>query len=302
MISPRCYAERRINPFLGVVQVIESDLGRALSTDGSNWEIQLYAERSFGWGSLGVSRQTSLYRYGVWSEQEGQACFPAPPQVDRELALSAARALIEAAQAAKAALPFPLRDGYERWLLDANANRRPIALLEAVNGGEPLATSRAARWSCATGEGLALDAAVRSALEAQVRLRAGQAMRTQWFRREADGSGMAMAVTANMPGQLTQSFGGYFLEADEFPELLLQEEWEDAGERERVALYVRTLAPRLLMLPLRHETRARLERVAATQALAVDRFHRLYPEVMDPALLLRLRVEAQLRRSREDRP
>ena len=55
------------------------------------------------------------------------------------------------------------------------------------------------------------------------------------------------------------------------------------------------MAPRLLMLPLRAETRARLERLASPQALAVDHFHRLYPRVMDEAWLVRLRVEAQLR-------
>jgi hypothetical protein len=53
------------------------------------------------------------------------------------------------------------------------------------------------------------------------------------------------------------------------------------------------------MLPLRATTRARLEQVAAHQALAVDRFHRLYPQVQDAALLVRLRVEARLRRTGE---
>ena len=299
MRATRRYAERRLNPFLGVIQVIESDLGRAISTDGQNWEIQLYAARSVGWGSLGVTKQSCLYRHGVWSEAEGLACFPSPPTVERESARAAAQGLIAATRAAQGALPFPLRDHYERWLLDASADQRPLALLEAVTGAEPLAQGRAPKWRCTTGESRGLDADGRTTLEAQVWARAGQASRGQWFRREPDGSGMALAARAVMPGQVNDALGGRYLDADDFPELLLWEGWEEAGEQERVGRYLAALAPRLLMLPLRATTRARLEQAAANQALAVDQFHRLYPQVMDSALLVRLRVEARLRRAGE---
>jgi hypothetical protein len=299
MTATRRYAERRLNPFLGVIQVIESDLGRAISTDGQNWEIQLYAARPVGWGSLGATQPFSLYRHGVWSEAEGLACFPSPPTVERERARLAGQGLIEAIRAAQGALPFPLRDRYERWLLDAGADQRPLALLEAVTGAEPLAQGRAAKWRCMTGESPGLDGDGRAALEAQVWARAGQASRGQWFRREPDGSGMALAARPAMPGQVNDALGGRCLDADYFPELLLWEDWEEPGDRDRVGQYLAALAPRLLMLPLRAATRVRLEQVAAPQALAVDRFHRLYPEVLDAALLVRLRVEARLRRAGE---
>ena len=299
MTAIRRYAERRLNPFLGVIQVIESDLGRAISTDGQNWEIQLYAARPVGWGSLGAARPFSLYRHGVWSEAEGLACFPSPPTVERELARVAGQGFIEAIRAARGALPFPLRDRYERWLLDAGAEQRPLALLEAVTGAEPLAQGRAPKWRCTLGESQGLDADGRAALEAQVWARAGQASRGQWFRREPDGSGMALAARAVMPGQVNDALGGRCLEAEDFPELLLWEGWEEAEDRDRVGQYLAALAPRLLMLPLGAATRARLEQAAADQALAVDQFHRLYPQVEDAALLVRLRVEARLRRAGE---
>ncbi len=299
MTATRRYAERRLNPFLGVIQVIESEVGRAISTDGHNWEIQLYAARSVGWGSLGAAQPFGLYRHGVWSEAEGLACFPSPPTVVREQASRSAQALIAAIRAALGALPFPLRDRYERWLLDASAAQRPLALLEAVTGAEPLAQGRAAKWRCMTGESPGLDGDGRAALEAQVWARAGQAGRSQWFRREPDGSGLALAARPVMPGQVNDALGGRCLEAEDFPELLLWEGWEEAGERERADQYLAALAPRLLMLPLSETTRARLEQAAAHQALAVDRFYRLYPQVMDSALLVRLRVEARLRRGQE---
>ncbi|MFZ1536793.1 MAG: hypothetical protein WAT23_05340, partial [Chromatiaceae bacterium] len=109
----------------------------------------------------------------------------------------------------------------------------------------------------------------------------------------------ALAARAVMPGQVHEASGGPCLEAEDFPELLLWEDWEEAGERERAGQYFAALAPRLLMLPLGAATRARLEQAAANQALAVDQFHRLYPQVMDSAQLVRLRVEARLRRGQE---
>ncbi len=300
MMASRRYAERRLNPFLGVIQVLESEVGRALSTDGNNWEIQLYAPRSVGWGHLGAAQSLELYRHGVWSEAEGLACFPRPPTQKREEANHAALTLIAAIRDALGILPFPLRDRYERWLLDARVPLRPLALLEAVTGAEPLAQGRAPRWRCVVGEFPGQEAEGRATLEAQVAARAGQAYRSQWFRRETDGSGIPLAAGPVMPGQVQDALGGTCLEAEAFPELLLWEGWEEAGERERVGRYLARLAPRLLMLPLSPATRARLEQMAADQASVVDRFHRLYPQVMDPALLVRLRVEARLRRGQEN--
>jgi len=47
----RAYAVRRVNPFLGVLQVIETPGGRAISSNGVVWEIELRTERSGMWGS-----------------------------------------------------------------------------------------------------------------------------------------------------------------------------------------------------------------------------------------------------------
>lgn len=45
----RCYALRRLNPFLGVVEVVETTFGRATSTNGLVWDIQLLTEVSADW-------------------------------------------------------------------------------------------------------------------------------------------------------------------------------------------------------------------------------------------------------------
>jgi hypothetical protein len=294
MNEPRRYARRRINPFLGVIQVIDSDDGRALSPDGYNWEIQLFAERRVGWGSLGTSTERRLYRYGVWSSAEGLACFPAPPMVSREEARRAAGVLVEAARASVQALPFPLLDRFELWLLDASPSGEPLALLDAATEAEAMPLRRARHWACATTEATGLADAVRTGLEGAVRARSGQGARSAWFRREASGDGVELAPGSGAPAQHRR------LPAGHFPELLLNEHWTEQGERELVERYLAWAAPRLLMLPMRGETRARLERTASAQSIVVDRFHRLYPQVVDPALIVRLRVEAQLRRGSEE--
>ena len=79
MATPTCYSRRRLNPFRGVEQVIETAAGRAVSTDGFNWELQLYVARPPAWGSLNTTPQHDLARFGVWSEAEGMARFPRFP-------------------------------------------------------------------------------------------------------------------------------------------------------------------------------------------------------------------------------
>ena len=48
----RSYAIRRVNPFLGVLQVIETEAGRAASGNGVVWDIEVRTEQSRGWGRL----------------------------------------------------------------------------------------------------------------------------------------------------------------------------------------------------------------------------------------------------------
>ncbi len=47
-MNTRCYAARRLNPFLGVVQVLETGTARAISVDSLNWQIQVKARQQPG--------------------------------------------------------------------------------------------------------------------------------------------------------------------------------------------------------------------------------------------------------------
>lgn len=63
--------------------------------------------------------------------------------------------------------------------------------------------------------------------------------------------------------------------------------------------YLHWQAPLLLMLPLPAERRRDLEHHAQQRPLAVQQYHRLYPEICDQAMLNKILVEAVLRKASE---
>lgn len=282
MSAARCHALRRLNPYLGVTQVIEIEAGRALSVDGLNWEIQVRAELPAGWGSLNRGRKESSYcRFAVWSAGEGFARFRTPPQLDRQAADRSADDLIAAIRAVP--VPFALTDTVECWLIEA-MRRKPLALLASRQPGMPLPDRVSRRWVAALNTGDAVEPVPReqlASLENWIDQHALPAC--LWIQRDEEGAGTMLDAQGRATDQC--------FAATDFPELPI-----DLSECDNTtsAAYVEWLAPRLLMLPLATETRARLEALAARQAVEVARFCRLYPAVCDPLLLNALRVQAQL--------
>jgi hypothetical protein len=83
-----------------------------------------------------------------------------------------------------------------------------------------------------------------------------------------------------------------------FPPCLIREDWQDTQQQVLCDLYIRRLAPRLLMLQgLPLPVRNRLEQAAREHVFEIERFHALYPEVVDHRLLTAARVEARMRRA-----
>jgi hypothetical protein len=285
-MSPRRYAVRRLNPFRGITRVVEVTDARAASTDGVNWELQVLTERPVGWGSLNLGRtETLYYRYGVWSEEEGVARYPVHPALERLRLHRSAERLVEALSAAPADRCDETTDRFECWQLDA-ADRRPLALLAAVTTAESIPAHVASRWHAAPGDAESLAGFGRERAEALERMVARRAGQISWFERKSDGSGQKVGAngTASLP-------------ADAFPELTITQTWPEPDAAAAVAEYIGWLAPRLLMLPLVEATRARLERVAATQPDEVAHFFHLYPAVRDSVLMNSLRVQARLNQS-----
>jgi len=296
-VNLRCHAQRQLNPFAGVLQVAETDLARAFSVNGVLWQVQVIAERpDHTWRSSGEMRIVrQFFNWGLWSAQDGMQQVSANPILDIGAMASAADQLTSALNQRLAELPFALSDRYELWCCDYRG--QPVALLGSACERQDAHASRG-RWlaSAADDDGfisshlLEAGQPTQSAhssrahaerLESLVRQRA---QARHWFRREDDGSG-------------TRLDSGERLAADAFPALGLSEDWPE-HEKPLVEDYLDWLAPLLLMLPtLDQARRAQLEQAALQRATLVADLYRLYPQVIEPALIEQARVEARLRRS-----
>ena len=271
---PSYYALRRVNPYRGVVHYVDIGDASAHTFDGFTWHLR--ADDGYGW----------VRPVGVWEEGVGL-----------KLGQPAGLGDIIAALETRPALPFPIFDTFELWLLDRESGL-PLALLATRRGGIEGVEKTGSEWHpfalSYTGFHSPIlarrDALIRNASDAHRDFLASmvnQAARphpmTQWFQRGQDGLGQGMAGL-----RLPYEWRSRQLGAVEFPELLVREDW---GRRENSRLeqsvindYHRWLAPLLLLWPrLSIATRTRLELEACEKPQWLARVHRLLPTMVNPA-------------------
>ena len=182
-----------------------------------------------------------------------------------------------------ASLPFPAADKFEYWLLDP-VDDTPLALIFSCTEGEQMGRfpSRP-EWTALPAAVMPIELTseekahsetpVNYRLERLVAERAGSKPRARWFQRRPS-------------------------EPDQFPPLMIREDWEEEVHREICQRYLSRQSTRLLMLHgLEHEVRKRLEQAAKSHAMEVYRFHSLYPEIADDKIMRTILVEARLRAS-----
>jgi hypothetical protein len=296
--APRYYGLRRVNPFLGVLQVVEVEGARALSPNGGRWQLELLSEiavRQPLWADIGpASPERRFFTFGVWSRTDGVRRLPVNPMLGDQSGHPGLAPLITALEAMPA-LPFPLADGLELWLLDGAG--MPLALVSALRGGSPPTLPHPPAWQAVATRDLrappAEDPPPAEAREVErlVAAAAGSPARAQWFRRGAAGDGVGLAGFRLGPG-----LEGRDLPAAAFPELLVREDWPDPSESNAVAVLIAWQAPMLLTLPgLTRPTRERLEPLASRRPLALYRQRRLLPEVIDRRTVDAALVQAVIR-------
>ncbi|MET0104293.1 MAG: hypothetical protein ABW072_04000 [Sedimenticola sp.] len=303
----RHYAVRRLNPFQGVIQVLQILNGRAISLDGVHWELQVESKRPDDlWGAESPGEPVLEYlQFGSWSESGGLRKVPAHPFLDLTGMMRTAEALIGQLKSETLSTPFPLVDRFELWLLDKK-QRLPLALIASSTVAPDTSIQAPGTWECADkvhgdfDSPNADDASPSdhgesdphphiSALERAVNAEAGDGV-SQWFERQPEGDGIGLVH----PGK--EELNGRLMKRDQFPELLLREKWNDRYEQLLVADYLAWTSPVLLELQLlSRETRQRLEQAAQRHALEVDANWRLYPEIIEQGFLKAARVEARLR-------
>jgi len=280
-VYPSYYALRRVNPYRGVVHYV--DIGEAIAHtfDGVTWHLR--ADDGYG-----------LVRpVGVWEEGVGL-----------KLGQLAGLEDIIAALETRPALPFPIFDTHELWLLDRESGL-PLALLATQRGNVKPADQLDSEWfpfvlsytgfhcdALARRDAVAIypSDAHRDFLARMVNHAARPHAMTQWFQRGQDGIGQGMA------GQrLPYEWRARQVRAEDFPELLVLESWNSRLEQSVITDYHRWLAPLLLLWPrLSQVTRARLEIEACEKPQWLARVYRLLPTILNPAQIQAGLVAARL--------
>lgn len=286
----RMYSRRLLLPFVGMVQIAEMDSARALSMDGMYWSIQYRLPPKPQAATNGNKRDpgstyTRIIGYNhaaVATVREGQLeNHPVHPALDAGAVRAATQLLFDAVKTAP--LPYPAADRYEYWLLDAS-DGSPLALLyTGMSEHEQELTPPRPEWHPMPASELKVEPPeppqsfyvppVNYRLEKLVEERAGTRPQAAWFERTG-------------------------LDQTDFPPCLVREDWQNEEQKVLCDRYLRRLAPRLLMLPdLPRVVRERLEQDAREHVFEIERFHALYPEVVDQKLLTAARVEARMRRA-----
>ncbi len=284
--SVRCYALRRINPFLGVNQVIETDLARAISVNGVVWDIEVGVEvNDAGWGSLNAdSSRLAYYRFGLWSKEEGLVSRPLSPQFQNDALQESADQMIALIEKHLDQLPFRLLDNHELWLLDEQGET-VLALLASARAGQAKPRPEPRKWqACAAGRGVRSQFRFPEAdlLEADISQRAGFNLQRRWFERHADGSGTCLRTDERFA-------------ASRFPVFMVTEDWAEQEQRQRIHDFINWTAPALLTLQhLQNTQRQLLEQHLHVQACSIEHHWHLYPEVMDSACINTARVQCRL--------
>lgn len=293
----RRYARRRLAPFRGLTEVVEAPVGRAVSSDGHNWRLEIRIEEE-------ESGRIEYLWYGVWSPSEGLARTRRAPWIDPQLLEEAGGELRGELVQILDEIPFPLEDRLERWLLDEEGY--PLALLASTDREEEIGDYRERHWRAIREENVTnplVDDSARhdqqrsvevdpSDMERLIRQRGGSSLSAQWFRRTEDGEGVAL------PYRAPAKWAKRTLTPKRFPKFLIDHHWRDSEALRMVERYVAWTAPYLLSLPhFSERTRERLERDARTNALAVADNWRLYPRMVNEEAVTAARVQARMRQA-----
>ena len=276
----RAYSQRLLPPYSGIVQITESERARAQSFDGINWEIHYLSGNEHDNDKQHRVQGYGLDRgyYNVASLKNGDlTTFMFPPHVDADQVLESIHELTEFL--ATADVPFPYGDIYEYWLLDATDDA-PLALIYSCCDASLMDSYPGQiEWTALPHSKMNIENTedeqarneppVNHRFQRLIADRAGSNPRAAWFKRDKD-------------------------ETDNFPGLLVRDNWQDQADHDLCQRYLTRKAPRLLMLQsLSADQRSRMEVAAKQHVFEVEQYFSLYPEINDERLMTAIRVEAQ---------
>ncbi|QBQ56482.1 hypothetical protein E3U44_06850 [Nitrosococcus wardiae] len=267
------YTVRRLNPYLGVLQVIDAGRVRVYSSEGKTWRPRRVAGNERFWPEADTGGN-GYGRAEVSKEAIAKALEHHPP------------------------LPFPSGDHFELWLLRKETGL-PLALLNSCHWEQDMEEVTDPTWRAFPPGDTAFEipglAATRGArhremLEWWVNDAARPLPAAQWFWRDPHGEGTGLGGLRIEP-----PWQGRILPASAFPELLIDEHWET----EEAALLVQGYhdwqgALLLAHANLSRNTRQRLEQAAQQRPDRLLESYLLLPEILDPEALEVALVAARL--------
>ena len=299
LIMIECYAQRLLNPYRGVVHTIRYQSAEAVTTDGVEWDIYVANDALLeGLGRAGRRAQISDIRYGHWSAETGLKRGALYPSEDFRRLEEMGAVVYEYLLKAHREVPFTFRDYFELWLLDTR--HQPLALLHSVLTETDTETKPPLDWRA----GMAAHAQFKSQaligsrdtpgvyLTKHINSLVGRTQ-AQWFVRTDEGSGLGLRVVNG-----AASLQGRVLEAELFPPFYIATAGMDSAHMQLVQDYQAWQSPMMLLLPqLDDPTRVIMEAHARGYPEAIEKHYRLYPHVIDRAMLQAARVEAALTRN-----
>lgn len=301
----RCYGQRLLNPFRGVMNIIEQEGAEAVTVDGIHWDIYVRDIDLLDDMTAGKQVQTSDIRYGSWSLKDGLKRGAIYPSEDFRTLEYRGAAVYEYLLKHHDEVPFTLTDHFELWLLDDGG--QPLALLDSTPDEENIEFDRPIDWRAGReccrhfqspvmrelGGPPEASANAGEYLTRYINERAGAAPQAQWFRRRKDGGGEGMQGI-----RLQSHLHPRALGHRAFPPLFLREDGHSPVAGQLIQDFIAWQTPCLLLLQhLDRPTRRRFEQLARSRALALDNQYHLYPDVIDENGLNIARVEAALRRN-----
>lgn len=280
MSQIRCFGQRLLSPFHGVMQVIAIEHGEAETTDGINWI--LYVSHEDIVSHTGMSE----IRYGSWSRHDGLKLSMVRGTESNNVIDSVGEKLVKAVEKNAASLPFPLNDCFECWLLSSDGS--PLALIDSVDSEDKKSVYESLAWhpGVAAFDEFQSEYGDAEKLKQQINKKAGDRSKTLWVCRSKSDYGYCGDAK-------TES--GKIMAAGEFPYRLLLENWDNEEDSGLVKDYLAWQAPWLLQLDtFNDETRQLLERQAWTRPLLCAKQYNLFARLLDETQLKVVRVQARL--------
>lgn len=306
-----------MNPFRGALNIIRYGAAEAVTVDGVEWDIYVNGDELLKGIDESTNIQTSEIRYGHWSAAQGLKHGPIYPSDDFKRMEQLGTAVLEYLKRCHDHVPFPLADHYELWLLDKES--QPLCLVDTATFPRELSKYSDINWRpgrvCQAGfnsphvdsvlSQLHMNSKRHNSDKLEIRMNSAQTL-CELLQQEMHETPKAQWILRQQPQAI--GLNGYFIEdklierrLDNqcFPKFVIREQWASESSSQFVSDYIDWLSPWLLLMQnLDQEERARFEKQAMRHALSAAKQLLLYPQLLDPSLENRVRVEAALRNAK----